>query len=155
VGSGFDLAGALEELKSLKSRLDDDKTARKVVVPTLLLIQAERLGVNEETLRHFAAVASGAVGGDGHVSVALKRSWFNQRQARNRPALGGLRHRGGGERRRECVASYRAASADRSRVELAARLLRLAGVSAEVKKVGDGNEWRVIATSNRLAAGRR
>jgi Fe2+ transport system protein FeoA len=40
-------------------------------------------------------------------------------------------------------------------VELAARLLRLAGVSAEVKKVGDGNEWRIIATSNRLAAGRR
>jgi hypothetical protein len=40
-------------------------------------------------------------------------------------------------------------------VELAARLLRLAGVSAEVKKVGDGNEWRVTATSNRLAAGRR
>jgi hypothetical protein len=31
------------------------------------------------------------------------------------------------------------ASTDRSRVELAARLLRLAGVSAELKKVGDGN----------------
>ncbi len=47
------------------------------------------------------------------------------------------------------------ASTDRSRVEHAARLLRLAGVTAEVKKVGDGNEWRVIAASNRLAAGRK
>jgi DUF971 family protein len=34
-------------------------------------------------------------------------------------------------------------SADRSRVELAARLLRLAGVSAEVKKVGDRDVWYV------------
>ncbi len=74
MGSGFDLAGALEELKSLKSRLDDDKTARKAVAPALLLIQAEKLGVNEETLRHFGAVISGAIGGDGHVSVALKEA---------------------------------------------------------------------------------
>jgi hypothetical protein len=73
VGSGFDLAGALEELKSLKSRFDDDKIAREVVAPALLLIQAEKLGVNETTLRYFGAVISGAVGGDGHVSAALKR----------------------------------------------------------------------------------
>jgi hypothetical protein len=46
-------------------------------------------------------------------------------------------------------------STDRSRVELAARLLRLAGVSAEVKRKEDGRgEWRVEATTNRLAAGR-
>jgi hypothetical protein len=44
-------------------------------------------------------------------------------------------------------------STDRSRVELAARLLRLAGVIAEVKKVGD-SEWHVVATTNKLAAGR-
>jgi hypothetical protein len=73
VGSGFNLAGALEELKSLKSRLDDDKIAREVVALALLLIQAEKLGVNETTLRYFGAVISGAVGGDGHVSAALKR----------------------------------------------------------------------------------
>jgi hypothetical protein len=72
VGSGFDLTRALEELKSLKSKLDDDKTAREVVAPALLLIQAEKLGVNETTLRYFAAVVSGAVGGDGHVSAAMK-----------------------------------------------------------------------------------
>ncbi len=65
VGSGIDLAGALEELKSLKSRLDDDKTAREVIAPALLLMQAERLGVNETTLRYFAAAVSGAIGGDG------------------------------------------------------------------------------------------
>jgi hypothetical protein len=44
-------------------------------------------------------------------------------------------------------------STDRSRVELAARLLKLAGVSAEVEKVGGRDEWRVRATTNVLAAG--
>jgi hypothetical protein len=71
VGLGFDLAGALEELKSLKSRLDDDKTARKVVAPALLLIQVERLGVGKETLKYLAAAVSGAIGGDGYVSAAM------------------------------------------------------------------------------------
>jgi len=46
-------------------------------------------------------------------------------------------------------------STDRSRVELAARLLKLAGVSAEVEKVGGRDEWRVVATTDMLAAGRR
>jgi polyhydroxyalkanoate synthesis regulator phasin len=45
-------------------------------------------------------------------------------------------------------------STDRSRVELAAILLRHAGVTAEVSKVGDGDVWRVIATTRKLAAGR-
>ncbi|MFZ8808201.1 MAG: hypothetical protein ACO2PN_08860 [Pyrobaculum sp.] len=45
-------------------------------------------------------------------------------------------------------------SSDRSHAELAARLLRLAGVSAEVKKVGDRNVWQVWATTDVLAAGR-
>jgi hypothetical protein len=71
VGSGFDLAGALEELEALRDRLNDDKTARKVVAPALLLIQAERLGVGEETLKYFAAAVSGAIGGDGYVSAAI------------------------------------------------------------------------------------
>jgi hypothetical protein len=46
------------------------------------------------------------------------------------------------------------ASTDRSRAELAARLLRLAGVVAEVKKVGDRDVWQVRATTDKLAAGR-
>ena len=46
-------------------------------------------------------------------------------------------------------------STDRSRVELAARLLKLAGVNAEVKKVGGEGEWYVMTTTDRLAAGRR
>jgi hypothetical protein len=70
-GSGFDLTRALEELKDLKSRLDDDKVAREIVAPTLLLLQAERLGVDETTLRYFAAAASGAIGGDGCLSAAM------------------------------------------------------------------------------------
>jgi hypothetical protein len=72
VSSGFDFAGALKELEGLKNELDDDKIAREVLAPALLLIQAERLGVNEETLRYFGAVVSGAIGGDGHVSAAMK-----------------------------------------------------------------------------------
>jgi hypothetical protein len=72
-GSGFDLAKALEELKGLKSKLNDDKTAREVIAPALLLIQAKRLGVNEATLRYLSAVASGAISGDGYVSAAMKR----------------------------------------------------------------------------------
>ncbi len=46
-------------------------------------------------------------------------------------------------------------STDRGRAELAARLLRLAGVSAEVKKAGDRDEWYVVATTDMLAAGRK
>jgi hypothetical protein len=46
-------------------------------------------------------------------------------------------------------------STDRSRVELAAHLLKLAGVGAEVKKVGDRDEWRVEVTTDKLAAGRK
>jgi hypothetical protein len=45
-------------------------------------------------------------------------------------------------------------STDRSRAELAARLLRLAGVSAEVSKAGNRGVWRVVATTDMLAAGR-
>mgnify|MGYP000164346405 CR=1 FL=1 len=45
-------------------------------------------------------------------------------------------------------------STDRSRAELAALLLRHAGVSAEVKKKKDRNVWQVWATTDMLAAGR-
>ncbi len=72
VGPGFDLAGALVELEGLKSRLDDDKIARGIMAPALLLMQTEKLGVNEETLRYFGAVISGAIDGNGHVSAARK-----------------------------------------------------------------------------------
>jgi tetratricopeptide (TPR) repeat protein len=72
VGSGFDLEKALEELEELASKLDDDKIAREVVAPALLLMQAERLGVDETTLRYFGAVLWGALGGDGYVSAAMK-----------------------------------------------------------------------------------
>jgi hypothetical protein len=48
-------------------------------------------------------------------------------------------------------------STDRSRVELAARLLRLAGVTAEVRKeeVGGKDMWYVRAATDKLAAGRK
>ncbi len=43
--------GVRGELEALRNKLNDDKVAREVVAPALLLIQAERLGVNETTLR--------------------------------------------------------------------------------------------------------
>jgi hypothetical protein len=46
-------------------------------------------------------------------------------------------------------------STDRSRVELAARLLKLAGVGAEVKKVGGRDVWYIKAYTDMLAAGRK
>ncbi|MFP3193543.1 MAG: PaRep2b protein [Thermoproteus sp.] len=47
------------------------------------------------------------------------------------------------------------ASTDRGRAELAARLLKLAGVDAEVKKEGERGVWYVKATTDKLAAGRK
>jgi len=240
-GSGFDLTRALEELKSLKSRLDDDKIAREVVAPVLQLIQAEKLGVNEETLRYFGAVISGAIDGDGHVSAAMKRiqlisgereiallwvaafaaygiktkigkiwgahsvnafgddavklarlyflygvpllegderiinyklaeavklgaeglsvSWEGLRPTKSGAAADLIISEGDTAVKynvylREKVELY-FESTDRSRAELAARLLRLAGVSAEVKRKGDEDIWRVRATTDMLAAGRK
>jgi DUF971 family protein len=249
--SGFHLAGALEELKSLKSKLDDDKTAREAIAPALLLIQAERLDVDKTTLKYFAAAVSGAIGGDGHVSSASKRvelvsgereiallwaaalaAYGIEAEVRGTgrkfhvvasgggaarlaglyflygsPPLEGdekiinhklaeavelgtegldirwerLRKTKGGLVAADLIISVsgvavkynvylrrddillRFQSTDRSRVELAARLLRLAGVSAEVKKEGgkmakrhSGRDiWYVLATTDRLAAGRK
>jgi hypothetical protein len=231
------------ELEALRDRLDDDKIAREVIAPALLLIQAEKLGVNEEALRYFGAAVSGAIDGDGYVSAARKEvgltsserviallwaavlaahgikaevkgagSAFNVVASGDdavtlarlyflygAPLLEGderiINHKLaeamelGAERLsvsweglrkrtedgpvaadltisegnvaikynvylRENAMELQFQSTDRSRVELAARLLRLAGVSTEVSKVGDRDEWRVEATTDMLAAGR-
>jgi hypothetical protein len=243
VGSGFDLVKTLEELESLKSRIDDDEVAREVVAPAPLLMQAERLGVNEATLRYSAAVISGAIGGDGYVSAARKevgltsgergiallwgavfaaygikaevrragrgfdvvasgdgaarlvRLYFLygspllegdkriinhklaeamklaaeglsirweglRKRTEDSPVAANLIISAGGAtvkynvylRRDEIVLQFQ--STDRSRVELAARLLRLAGVTAEVRKEGGRDVWYVRATTDKLAAGR-
>ncbi len=230
------------ELEALRDRLNDDKIAREVVAPALLLMQAERLGVNETTLRYFAAVISGAISGDGYVSPAEGKVVLTSGkhavallwgatlaaysiEAKVRGAgsairvitsggdatrlaglfflygapllegddrlkshklagaveLGaerldvsweGLRRRTEGGRvaadliiseagiavkyniyLRDNAIELEFQSSDRSRVELAARLLRLAGVSAEVKKEGSRDKWYVVATTDRLAAG--
>jgi hypothetical protein len=232
------------ELEALRDKLDDDKIAREVVAPALLLIQAERLGVNEETLRYFAAVASGAISGDGSVSAAMKRAvlasgeravallwtatlaaygikaevkdfargfnavvsgvgaarlaglyflygapplegderiinhklyeamklgaeggfdirWEGLRQTKNGAAADLTISVGGVAVKYNVYLSENAIelnfqSTDRSRAELAARLLKLVGVGAEVKKVKVGNRdvWRVRAYTDSLAAGR-
>jgi len=229
------------ELEALRDRLNDDKVAREVVAPALLLIQAERLGVNETTLRYFGAVTSGAIGGDGYVSAAmgvvgltsgmrevallwaaalaahgieaevrgagrkfdvvasggdavklaglyflfgppllegdekvinyklaeavrlgaegLSVSWEGLRRTPSGRVAADLTISEGGVAVKYNVylrgdaVELQFASTDRSRVELAARLLRLAGVSAEVTKVGNRNVWYVVTTTDRLAAG--
>jgi hypothetical protein len=240
--------GVRGELEALRKKLDYDKVAREVVAPALLLIQTERLGVNEETLRCFAAVASGAIDGDGHVSAARKeiglasgkrgvallwaaafaahginvevrKVWSgnavlgfqvivsggdavrlaglyflygspllegDERVINHKLAeaveLGaeGLDIRWEGLRRRtkggpvaadvtisvsgatvkynvylsENAIELQFASPDRGRAELAARLLRLAGVTAEARREGGRDIWYVRVTTNRLAAGR-
>ena len=230
------------ELEALRDRLNDDKVAREIVAPALLLMQAERLGVSETTLRYFGAVISGAIDGDGSVSAAMKRvvlasgkrevallwaaaltahgiktkvenvgSTFNvaafgddavklarlyflygppllegdekiinhklseavglgaeglnvsweglRRRTEGGPVAADLTISAGDIKikynvylRNEIVLQFN--STDRSRVELAARLLRHAGVSAEVKKVGGRDEWYVEVSTDRLAAGR-
>ncbi len=65
--------GVQSELEALRDRLNDDKIAREAIAPALLLLQAERLGVNEATLRYFGAVISGTIGGDGYVATAMKK----------------------------------------------------------------------------------
>jgi hypothetical protein len=230
-------------LETLRDLLNDDKVAREAVAPALLLIQAEKLGVNETTLRYFAAVVSGAIGGDGHVSSAMKRVglasgkhafallWkaalaaygveaevrevggaflvaalggdavklarlyflfgppllegddrFKSHKLAEAVRLGaeglnirweGLRRAEGGRvaadltiseggialkynvylRRDDILLQF--ASTDRSRAELAARLLRLAGVGAEVKKEGGRDQWYVYAATDMLVAGRK
>jgi len=230
------------ELEELRDKLNDDKIAREAVAPALLLIQAEKLG-GEEALRYFAAVVSGAIGGDGHVSAAegkvglasgeraiallwraalaaygikaelrgadrkfevvafgddavrlaslyflygppllegedervinhklaeavvlgakgaLNIRWEGARQTKGGRVAADLTISEGGVEVKYSVYLYheivlRFDSTDRSRAELAARLLRLAGVDAEVKKVGDRGVWRVEAATDMLAAGR-
>ncbi|MCC6067194.1 MAG: PaRep2b protein [Pyrobaculum sp.] len=247
VGSGFDLGNALEELEGLRSKLADDKTAREVIAPALLLIQAKRLGGGKEAyrdaLRYFAAVVSGAVGGDGHVSSAMKRVglasgkhafallWkaalaaygveaevrevggaffvaalggdavklarlyflfgppllegddrFKNHKLAEAVKLGaegldirweGLRKTKSGRVAADLTISeagvavkynvylrrdgilLQFASTDRSHAELAARLLRLAGVGAEVRKESGRDQWYVYATTDMLVAGRK
>ncbi len=231
-----------DKLETLRDRLNDDKVAREVMAPALLLIQAERLGINETTLKYFAAVISGAVGGDGYVSKAmgvvgltsggravallwkavfaaygvktevktgkgfdivasggnavklarlyfrygppllegderiinyklaeavelgaegvLSVSWEGLRRTPSGPVAADLTISEAGAAvkyntyLREDLIVLDFHSSDRSRVELAARLLRLAGVSAEVKKVSSRDMWYVRATTDKLAAGR-
>ena len=234
--------GVRSELEALRDRLNDDKVAREVVAPALLLMQAERLGVDETALRYFGAFIYGAIGGDGSVSAAegkvvlasgkreIALLWATVLAAHGikakvrdgrgfdvvasgddaarlaglyflygAPLLEGddrlkshklaeamklaaegldirweeLRRRtedglvaadliisvGGAAVKydvylRENGIKLQFASTDRNRVELAARLLRLAGVGAEVKKEGGRDVWYVHVYTNKLAAGR-
>jgi len=231
------------ELETLRDRLNDDKVAREVVAPALLLIQTERLGVNEATLRYFATVISGAIDGDGYVSAAmgvvgltsgkhavallwkaalaahgiktevrgtdrkldvvasgggaarlaglyflygspllegdeevinhklagamelgarevLSISWERLRRTDKGRVVADLTISEGGAAVKYNVylrgdaVELQFRSTDRSRVELAARLLKRAGVDAEVKKEGGRDRWYIEVTTDRLAAGR-
>jgi hypothetical protein len=230
-------------LEALRDKLKKDKVAREVIAPALLLIQAERLGVNETTLRYLGAAVSGAIDGDGYVSAAMRvvgltsgergvallwaavSAAYGIKAEVNRvgnafhvivfgddavklaglyslhgpPLLEGderiinhklaeavklgaegLNVRWEGLRRTDkglvaadliiseggvavkyniyllkdaILLQFR--STDRSRVELAERLLRHAGVDAEMKKEGSKDKWYVGAATDKLAAGRK
>jgi hypothetical protein len=56
---------------------------------------------------------------------------------------------------RENAVELQFISTDRNRTELAARLLKLTGVDAEVRRKGGRDVWYVKATTNKLAAGSR
>jgi hypothetical protein len=231
-------------LEALRDKLKKDKVAREVIAPALLLIQAERLGVNETTLRYLGAAVSGAISGDGYVAAAMGEVgltsgereiallWgaalaahgikaevkgaggafqvaasgggaarlaglyslhgppllegderiINHKLAEAvRLGAEGLDIRWEGLRRRTedgpvaadliisvggvavkyniyllkdaILLQFR--STDRSRVELAERLLRHAGVDAEMKKEGSKDKWYVGAATDKLAAGRK
>jgi hypothetical protein len=225
-------------MEALRDRLNDDKIAREVVAPALLLIQAEKLDVNETTLKYFGAVVSGAIDGDGYVSAARKEvgltsgkleiglleaaalaahgikaevkrvwsafnvvasgvgaarlaglyflygppllegddrlkshklaeavklgaeglsvSWEGLRRTPRGLVAADLTISGGGAAVKYNVylrgdaIGLQFQSTDRSRAELAARLLRLAGVGAEVRRVSD--EWQVVVYTGKLAA---
>jgi hypothetical protein len=242
-GHSFDVDNALRELEALKNKLNDDKIAREIMAPVLLLMQAERLGISETTLRYFGAVISGAIGGDGYVSAALKEvgltsgereiamlwgaafaaydiktkvtkagsafhvvasgedavklaslyflyghpllegdervinhklyeamklaaegldvSWEGLRRTDKGLVAADLTISGGNAAMKYNVYLLKDAiklqfvSTDRSRVELAARLLKLVGVGAEMKKVGKRGEWHVWATTDGLAVGHK
>jgi hypothetical protein len=243
-GHSFDVDNALRELEALKNKLNDDKIAREIMASVLLLIQAERLGVNETTLRYLGAIISGAIDGDGYVSAALKEVGLTSGEREiamlwgaafaaydiktkvtkagsafhvvasgedavklaslyflyGHPLLEGdervINHKlyeamklaaeglnisWEGLRRRtdkglvaadliiseggvavkynvyllKDAIKLQFVSTDRSRVEIAARLLRLVGVGAEMKKVGKRGEWHVWATTDGLAVGHK
>ncbi|AKT35157.1 hypothetical protein PYWP30_01537 [Pyrobaculum sp. WP30] len=68
-----------------------------VVAPAHLLIHAERLGVNDTTLKYFAVVVSGSIDGDGHVSAAMKAMCLasgKRAVAITGGRLRGIRHQG-------------------------------------------------------------
>jgi len=56
---------------------------------------------------------------------------------------------------RDDVIKLQFQSTDRSRVELAVRILRLAGVSAEVQRESGRDVWYVLVYTDKLAAGRK
>jgi hypothetical protein len=93
------------------------------------------------------------------VKEALNIRWEGLRQTKSGVAADLIISEGGAAVKynvylRERAIELRFQSTDRSRVELAARLLRLAGVTAEVKREGVGDEWYVRATTDKLVAGR-
>ena len=65
--------GSLEELlrklEEVRDRLNDDKVAREVAPPALLLLQAQ----SKEALRRFGMMLSAEIDGDGTISAAQRR----------------------------------------------------------------------------------
>ena len=129
-------------------------------------------GENAVGLMRLLAVSAPSTGGEylsekfnGFVEAAKVEVWLdkdNIRLTKRNVAAADLIISEGGVAvkynvylRNAVVLEFR--STDRSRVELAARLVRLAGATAEVRKeeVGGKDMWYVRAATDKLAAGRK
>jgi len=128
-------------------------------------------GDDAARLMRLLAVAAPSAGG-GYLSPKFE-GFVEEAQVRVRTSEGGIRLTKGGRVAADLTISeggvevkynvylrgdhimLQFGSSNRGRVELAARLLKLAGVSAEVKEKSGRDEWHVYAYTDRLAAGRR
>jgi hypothetical protein len=110
--------------------LEGDDRLKNHKLDEAMKLAAEGLGVGWEGLRK---TPSGLVAADLTISVGGAAVEYNV-YLRNKVEL-------------------RFESSDQSRAVLAARLLRLAGVSAEVEKDGDRGVWRIVVYTDKLAAG--
>jgi hypothetical protein len=127
-------------------------------------------GGDAARLMRLLAVAAPSAGG-GYLSPKFE-GFVEKAQVRVRSGEGSIRRTKGGRvaaglvisegdikvkynvylRRDAIVLQFQ--SSDRGRAELAARLLRLAGVSVEVKRVGERGVWQVWAATDMLAVSR-
>ena len=159
----------LATLHLLKELLPDElKFDVRVYVRNGSLYNITATGENAATFMHLLAVSAPSAGGE-YLSEKFKK-FVEETRVEVRLDKNSIRRTESGYVAADLIISevgiavkynvylsdkieLEFASTDRSRVELAALLLKLAGVDAEVKKVDGKDVWYVRAYTRRLAAG--